>query len=71
MKKIITLLFFVGAFATSFAQYDRPKNNDMRDGQYANSSFGNRNYDRNDKGWGHFNRKTFSPQGKGISRSQK
>ncbi len=28
MKKVMALLFFVAAFATSFVQYDEPKNND-------------------------------------------
>ena len=64
MKKIITLLFSVGAFATSFAQYNHQQNNDdrnyrtenKRDDQYANSSNGNRNYDRDDKDWRHFNK---------------
>lgn len=63
MKKIITLLFFAGAFATSFAQYNQQQNNDdrnyrtenNRDDQYANSSNGNRNYDRDNKDWRHFN----------------
>ena len=58
MKKFITLLFAVGAFATSFAQYNHHQNNDdrsyrtenSRDDQYANSSHGNRNYGR-----GHYN----------------
>ncbi len=53
MKKIITLLFFVGAFATSFAQYDQRQNNDngnRRDDQYANSSNGQYDgHDRNDR----------------------
>jgi len=56
MKKIITLLFSVGAFATSFAQYNHRQNNDEREGQYSTSSNGNRNYDRDDKEWGHFNK---------------
>lgn len=63
MKKIITLLFSVAAFATSFAQYNHQQNNDDRNyrtentgsGQYANSSNGNRNYDRDDRDWRHFN----------------
>jgi len=54
-------LFSVGAFATSFAQYNHHQNNDdrgyrtenTRDDQYANSSHGNR-YDKDDQG--HFNR---------------
>ena len=53
MKKIITLLFAVGAFATSFAQYNHHQNNDGN--QYVNSS-GNGNYNRDDKDWRHFNR---------------
>ena len=61
MKKIITLLFCVGAFATSFAQYNHRQNNDdrnyrtenKRDDQYAGSSNGNRNFDRDDKDWRH------------------
>jgi hypothetical protein len=64
MKKIITLLFSVGAFATSFAQYNHQQNNDDRnyrteskhDDQYANSSNGNRNYDRYDRDRRHFNK---------------
>ena len=64
MKKIITLLFSVGAFATSFAQYNQQQNNDdrnyrtegKRDDQYANSSNDNRNYDRNDKNWRPFHK---------------
>ena len=62
MKKFITLLLAVGAFATSFAQYNHHQNNDgwndrpgsKRDDQYANSSHGNRNYDGDDRG--HYNR---------------
>ena len=52
MKKIITLLFSLGAFTTSFAQYNHQqimmtgitvlKAN--RDDQYANSYDGYRNY---------------------------
>lgn len=38
MKKIITLTFFIGAFATSFAQYNHPGTDARRDGQYAYSS---------------------------------
>ena len=61
MKKFITLLFAVGAFATSFAQHNHHQNNDdwsyrpenKRDDQYANSSHGNRNYDGDDRG--HYN----------------
>jgi hypothetical protein len=52
MKKIITLLFFVGAFATSFAQ-------NRRDDQYAsNRSYGRdgNNYGRNDRDWRYGNR---------------
>ena len=64
MKKIITLLFSVGVFTTSFAQYNHRQNNDdrnfrtenKRDDHYANSSNGNRNFDRNDKDWRHFNK---------------
>ena len=64
MKKIITLLFSVGAFATSFAQYNHQQNNDDRNyrtenkrgDQYANSSNGNGNYGRDDKRRGHFNK---------------
>jgi hypothetical protein len=64
MKKIITLLFSVGVFSTSFAQYNQRQNNDdrnfrnenKRDDNYANSSNGNRNYDRNDNDWRHFNK---------------
>ena len=52
MKKFITLLFLVGAFATSFAQYNHQQN---RDNQYANSSNGNGNYGRDNKDWRHFN----------------
>ena len=61
MKKFITLLLAVAAFATSFAQNNHHQNNDdrsyrtenTRDDQYANSSHGNR-YDRDDRG--HYNR---------------
>ena len=60
MKKFITLLFSLGAFATSFAQYNHQQNNDDRnyrtgsgrDNQYANSSNDNANYSRE---WRHFN----------------
>jgi hypothetical protein len=56
MKKFITLLFSLGAFATSFAQYNHQQNNDdknyRRDDQYANSSNDNPNYG---KEWRHFN----------------
>ncbi len=62
MKKIITLLFCVGAFTVSFAQYNHQRNDDRnyrsennRDGQYANSSGDNRNYDR-DRNDGYYNR---------------
>jgi len=49
MKKIITLLFSFGVFATSFAQYNHGQNN--RDDQYANSSNGNyKDRDHFDKG---------------------
>ncbi|MEP6952007.1 MAG: hypothetical protein ABI863_22145 [Ginsengibacter sp.] len=59
MKKILTLLFSLGAFATSFAQYNHQQNNDdrnyrtesRRDDQYANSSADNRNYSTE---WRHF-----------------
>ena len=62
MKKFITLLLAVAAFATSFAQNNHHQNNDdwnhrpvsSRDDQYANSSHGNRDYDRDDRG--HYNR---------------
>ena len=47
MKKIITLLFSFGVFATSFAQYNHGQNN--RDDQYTNSS--SDNYKKR----GHFN----------------
>jgi hypothetical protein len=64
MKKTITFLFFAGAFATSFAQYNHRQNkNDrnyrtenQRHDQYANSSNGNRTYDRDDKNRRHFNK---------------
>ena len=63
MKKFITLFFAVGAFATSFAQYNHHQNNDdrsyrtenKRDDQYANSSHSDQ-YDRDYKNPGHFNR---------------
>lgn len=51
MKKIITLLFCIGAFATSFAQ-----SNHRQDGRYINSSYGSRNYDQHERNWRHFNR---------------
>ena len=43
MKKIITLTFFIGAFATSFAQYNHPGADTRYDGQYAYSSGANFN----------------------------
>src|SRR6185312_642679 len=43
MKKIITLTFFIGAFATSFAQYKHPDNDTRYDGQYAYSPQANFN----------------------------
>ena len=54
MKKIITLLFSLGAFTISFAQYDHQRNNDdrnyrtenKRDDQYAGSSNGDGYHDR-------------------------
>jgi hypothetical protein len=56
MKKIITLLFCIGAFATSFAQYQYPLNDkriyradNRQAGQYANSSF-DRDNDRREHG---------------------
>jgi len=52
MKKIITLLFAVGALATSsFAQYNH-SNNDDRQGQYGTG----RNHGRDDRDWRHSNR---------------
>ena len=45
MKKVITLLFSLGLFATSFAQYDQRKNDNgwnKRNDEYATS---NRQYD--------------------------
>jgi hypothetical protein len=63
MKKIITLLFSLGAFTVSFAQYNQRQNNDdrnyrtenKRDDPYAVSSNGNRKYDRDDRNRRHFN----------------
>jgi len=57
MKKIITLLFSVGVFTTSFAQYNRHRNSEDKNygsenhwnDRYANSSKGNRNHDRDHK----------------------
>ena len=42
MKKIITLTFFIGAFATSFAQYPHSGADSRYDGQYSYSSQANR-----------------------------
>ena len=68
MKKTITLLFCFGAFTTSFAQnnHDRNFRNENKwDDQYANSSHGNRNYDRDDKDRRHFNNgNNYSANGK-------
>ena len=73
MKKIITLLFCFGAFTTSFAQYNHQQNNHDKnsrtenkwDDQYANSSNGNRSYDRDDKDRRHFNNgNNYSANGK-------
>lgn len=62
MKKFITLLLCVGACTASFAQYNRQRNDDMnyhsernREGQYANSYGGYRNYDR-DRNDGYYDR---------------
>jgi hypothetical protein len=60
MKKIITLLFCLCVFATSFAQYhwqndDRIYRENRQDDHYANSSYGDHYYDRDDRRHGHFN----------------
>ncbi|HEY8661078.1 MAG TPA: hypothetical protein VIL78_18745 [Hanamia sp.] len=49
MKKIITLLFFVGAFATSFAQYDHQQNNNNERNR-GNDQYGQRHDDDNSYG---------------------
>ena len=64
MKKFITFLLFVGAFATSFAQYDPHQNPDSRnhrDDQYASSSNGQ--YDEHDHNNDHkdFDNRNFLP----------
>jgi hypothetical protein len=64
MKKIITLLFSLGAFTISFAQYDHQRNNDdrnyrtenKRDDQYAGSSNGDRYDNRDDRDRRHFDK---------------
>jgi hypothetical protein len=68
MKKIITLLFSLGAFTISFAQYDHQGNNDdknyrtenKRDDQYARSSNGDRYYDRDDRDRRHFDKGNYN-----------
>ena len=52
MKKFITLLFSLGAFATSFAQYNH---RDNRYNQYANSSHDNWNYSKERRHFDHGN----------------
>lgn len=58
MKKIITLLFCVGVFSTSFAQYNHQMNDERifrtengRNDQYVNSSNGDQNYGRDNRDW--------------------
>ncbi|MEO8765893.1 MAG: hypothetical protein ABI416_16450 [Ginsengibacter sp.] len=65
MKKIITLLFSIGAFATSFAQYNHPQSHEEREGQYANSSNGH-----SDNRWGDNNRDHFDRNHNNSARSR-
>ena len=53
MKKFITLLFSLGAFATSFAQYNDHQS--KRNDQYANSSNDSWNYSKDRRHFDHGN----------------
>ena len=69
MKKIITLLFSVGVFTTSFAQYNGHRNSEDKNygtenhwnDRYANSSQSNRDYGRAHK-YGRPSRNNYSAQ---------